>query len=294
MQKFQSTNQPHEHFYEHVGEVVKALDNLKIIPVHEHGIKAVFKELDRQNIQPAFGSLRIDRDKEGRVFIKEYRPSPSLFRTGYFHSIDSQLPFWEKVGSAIIRLSENKIRLLKEPDQQPKGKKSWFKKGSEFCIILQGNMDKNYLKILIEQGRISYDTNKDNLREENIFSALEILSKTAMNQIIEIRILNKQFYLKEIGGTLLLRDKSTRDIACIIGRKTDGALYTAPGEYNSEISENDLNLKVGPVEVSREINLCGDALVREKKMLILDEITLEDLKEFLKNAEAYYTELSEV
>ncbi len=90
----------HEFFYDLIRDTHKALPNLKIIYVQTNGIDALLRILKKNNIKLTHGSLRFDRDKSGIVFMQEFRPGKGIIKRGYFHSIDTNRPLWEIVGTA--------------------------------------------------------------------------------------------------------------------------------------------------------------------------------------------------
>jgi hypothetical protein len=170
-------------FYELVDEASKALDKIDVITVNKCGVKEMYKALKKQKINLAYGSLRIDRDTKGQVFLKEFRPSSKIFQNGYFFPLNAERPLWENLGTALVRLYHKKLRYQ---DEQNNTKR--FRKEPRFCIILQGNLQREYINILLRQGRFSYDTNLNHLTEEPIFGALTVLSQISKEQIVETKL----------------------------------------------------------------------------------------------------------
>ena len=63
-------------------------------------------------------------------------------------------------------------------------------------------MEKEYVKVLLEQGRITYNTQESHIKEEPIFSALSILLKLPQEQIVETELNNKQNIENELDDKL--------------------------------------------------------------------------------------------
>ena len=78
----------YEFFYELIKEAYSALDEISVVTIPKRGIEPLWEELDERKIKLAYGSLRIDRDANGTVFLQEYRPSPKMLQKGYFYSIN--------------------------------------------------------------------------------------------------------------------------------------------------------------------------------------------------------------
>ena len=266
-------------FYELIDETHQALKTLKIITISQPGIKEVYGHLKKSKIKIAHGSLRLDKDQEGTVFLQEFRPSPSIFQRGEFYSIGSDKPFWEVVGTAIIRLSRRKSRLMKD---------SSVNKRQSYCIILQGGLNIQYIERLLEKGSVSYNTQQSHLCEEPVYAALSVLHQVDSKQIIEIKIKDKEHPEEELTQNLFRMGKSIKNIACLIGKNKRGHFYTAPHDEETEFPKNVCTHKVVPIEISKEINRVYKELLGGKGLLILDGITLDELSACLENKDQFY------
>ena len=149
----------YQYFYEFINDAVEALNNIQVISIPNTGVKSLFKELKKRKVNLTYGSLRLDRDDNGKVFLKEYRPRRLFPLTGYFYNVKPVYPFWESIGSALIRISKKKNR---QKDSNKKNRALFDKilgsvlhSDKEYCLILQGNMEREYVKILLEQGGIT-------------------------------------------------------------------------------------------------------------------------------------------
>jgi hypothetical protein len=275
------TLKQHEYFYQLIKEADEALTSLSLLVVNESGIEHLYKTLKEKKISPAYGSLRLDRDKNGTIFLQEYRPAKSLFKKGHFQSIQTEQPFWEAIGSALIRLVQKKKR---ESNQ--------LKNNQEFYLILQGNMQKEYFKILLEQGRFSYDTKQNHLQEEPVFAALSVLAQLQKDQIIETRINDTKNLRNKLSDEVEKTGHSIQEIACIVGKNEAGEFYTAPREHKSDFNVNVCQYKIIPIEIGRAISMVKRALLQNKNLLILDQLTLDTLCECFYNRNNYYFKAS--
>jgi hypothetical protein len=276
-----SNTKQHEYFYRVVHEAGEALKTLTLVVINESGIDQLHKSLKTKQITPAFGSLRMDRDKHGTIFLQEYRPAKSLFKKGYFHSIKMEAPFWDTVGTALIRLAEKKKRQAKTDATK-----------SEYCLILQGNMQKEYFKILLEQGRFSFDTKENHLQEEPVFAALSVLAQLHRDQIIETHIDTMNDLQKQLTAEVEKSGHSIKEIACIVGINQHGEFYTAPREHRNDFNINICQYKVIPIEIGKAISMVKRALLQSKNLLILDQLTFDALCECFINRNRYYIKAS--
>jgi hypothetical protein len=275
------TLKQHEYFYEIIKEADEALKSLSLLVINESGIEYLHKVLKEKKITPAFGSLRLDRDKNGTIFLQEYRPAKSLFKKGHFHSIRTEQPFWEAIGSALIRLVEKKKREL-----------NTMKENEDYFLILQGNMQKEYFKILLEQGRFSYDTKQNHLQEEPIFAALSVLAQLHKDQIIETHINNMKDLRNQLSVEVEKSGHSINEIACVVGKNEEGEFYTAPRQHKSDFNINICQYKIIPIEIGKAISMVKRALLQSKNLLILDQLTLDTLNECFNNRNNYYFKAS--
>jgi len=274
-------------FFELVEEAISALYKINTVTINKSGIQEMFKELKKQKIKLAYGSLRIDRDIDGHLFIKEYRPTSKLFRKGYFYSIHSDQPLWENLGTSLIRLYHKKERF----DALQKQKQT-SKKDTKFCVILQGNLQRDYIKILLKQGRFSYNTNQNHLTEEPIFSALNVLSQISQEQIVETQLNDQLNFEENLNAELYKMGITVQQIACVVGKNAQGKVYTAPREHERSFSFSECKYKIVPIEIAKAIVLVGRSLVNNKGLLVLDHISYSGLWNCLNNREKYYTETS--
>ena len=263
-----SNHNQHEYFYKVVHEAVDALRELTLVVINESGINHLHSTIKEKQIMPAFGSLRLDRDKQGIIFLQEYRPTKSLFKKGYFHSIKME---------ALIRLAEKKKRLAGEKNDK-----------SEYCLILQGNMQKEYFKILLEQGRFSFSTKDNHLQEEPVFAALAVLAQMRRDQIIETHIKNVNELQNQLSAEVEKSGHSLKEIACVVGIDKEGNFYTAPREHRHEFNINVCQYKVIPIEIGKAISMVKRALLQSKNLLILDQLTFDSLYECFTNRSRYY------
>jgi hypothetical protein len=271
-------------FYELLDETHHALKTLKIVTISQPGIKKLYGHLKESKIKIAHGSLRLDKDREGTVFLQEFRPSPSIFQRGEFYSIGSDKPFWEVVGTAIIRLSRRKSRLIKD---------KLVNKHHQYCIILQGGLNIQYIESLLDKGSVSYDTQQSHLCEEPVYAALSILHQVDSKQIIEIKIKDKEHPEAELTQSLFRMGKSIKNIACLIGKNRRGHFYTAPHDENTEFPKNICTHKVVPIEISKEINRVYKQLLSGQGLLILDGITFDELSTCLENRDQFYYDVAQ-
>jgi hypothetical protein len=276
-----SNHKQHEYFYQVVHQAVEALQTISLVVINESGIDHLYKTLKQKQITPAFGSLRLDRDKAGTIFLQEYRPAKSLFKKGHFHSIKMESPFWETVGTALIRLAEKKKRQVEGNTKK-----------EDYCLILQGNMQKEYFKILLEQGRFSYDTKENHLQEEPVFAALSVLAQLRRDQIIETHINNINDLQNQLTAALEKRGHSLGEIACIVGINKQGEFYTAPREHRHDFNINVCQYKVIPIEIGKAISMVKRALIQSKNLLILDQLTFDALYDCFNNRSRYYFKAS--
>ena len=188
--EYQTGMPVHEYFYKLVDESLYALDNIPVYKYPKSGIRALKRVLRRNRVKPAFGSLRLDRDMNGVIFLQKFIPNRSAWRRGYYQSIEADCPFWEILGTEIIRLHGRNERLQQ---LEAEDRRVALKKHGQFCVFLQGNMDKKYLQILLEQGRYSYDTLQSHLKEEPIFSALSVLSRLSNRNVIETNLFVSEY-----------------------------------------------------------------------------------------------------
>ena len=292
----EATGKPRfKYFYDFINDAIAALDNVDVISIPDIGVHALFKELRKRKLKLIYGSLRLDRDSLGKVFLKEYRPRRFLPFTGYFYNVKPVFPFWESIGSALIRLSEKKKRQNDLKNKQNIIQKIWqltTGNGKDYCFILQGNMEKEYVKVLLEQGRITYNTQESHMKEEPIFSALSILSQLTREQIVETDFKNKQDIEKELYDTLKIYDKSIQEIGCIVGKKDEGEFYCALNENKTHLDFTTLGNKLLPFELAKEIVLASRSLINGHRLLILDNMTFDNLLNFLGNFDKYYLKLS--
>jgi hypothetical protein len=296
--KNQAEHKPrYQYFYEIIHDAIEALNNINVISIPTTGVKSLFNELKKRKIKLTYGSLRLDRDEAGNVFLKEFRPRRILPVTGYFYNVKPVYPFWESIGSALIRLSEKKNRekSIKERNKQnilSRILKILKGKGKEYCLILQGNMEQEYVKILLEQGRITYNTQESHLQEEPIFSALAVLTRLPQEQILETKLSNKHDINNELVDELKKFGKSIQEIACIVGKKDDEEYYCALNENENHFKVSTYNHKLFPFEFAKRIIISGRSLMNGHRLLILDSISFDTLLKFLENFDQYYLKLS--
>ena len=274
----------HEFFYDLIRDTHKALPNLKIICVQTNGLDALFKILKKNHIRLAHGSLRFDRDSHGIVFMQEFRPGKGMFQRGYFHSIDTDRPLWEIVGSAIIRLAGRRDRAVRQDSADLNAE--------DYCIILQGNLEMKYILSLVSQGRVSYDTTQKHLKEEPVYYALAILSKLKPEQIIQLKIKDLEHAESQLNAVLLKEGRTIRDVACLLGKTEQGEYYATPDRQENALPVNMFNHKVVPIEIAREIKRSSRKLLKENKILVLDNLTFTELSSCLVEREKFYYEIS--
>jgi hypothetical protein len=273
----------HEFFYDLIRDTYRALKNLKIVYVQTNGIDALLKILKSNNIKLAHGSLRFDRDAKGVVFMQEFRPGKGLIQRGYFHSIDTDQPLWEIVGSAIIRLATRRERGIKQA--------SSGLIDEDYCIVLQGSLEMQYILSLIKQGRVSYDTHQGHLIEEPIYYALAILSKLKPEQVIQLQVSDLKKAEAGINSGLFQLGKTIKDIACLLGKTELGEYYTTLSAKDSALPVNTFNHKVVPIEIARELKNSAQALLKGDKLLVLNNMTFTDLSNCLIEREKFYFEV---
>ncbi len=274
----------HEFFYDLIRDTHKALTNLKIIRVQTHGLDALFRILKQNHIKLVHGSLRFDRDARGMVFMQEFRPGKGLLQRGYFHSIDTDRPLWEIVASAIIRLAGHRERIVQKDSSELIEE--------DYCIILQGNMEMKYILSLVSEGRVSFDTKQEHLKEEPIYYALAILSKLQPDQVLQMKIKDTRNAQSELTTGLFKIGRTAKDIACLLGKTVQGEYYATPGAQKNTLPVNMFNHKVVPIEIARELKKSARALMREKKVLVLDNLTFSELSSCLLEREKFYYEIS--
>jgi hypothetical protein len=271
----------YEYFYKVIHEAIEALKEITLLVINNSGIDQLQKTIKEKQITPAFGSLRLDRDNQGTIFLQEYRPTKSLFKKGYYHSIKMEGPFWDTVGTALIRLAEKKKRHTTENGNK-----------EQYCMILQGNMQKEYFKILLEQGRFSFDTKENHLQEEPVFAALSVLAQLRRDQIIETHINNINDLPKQLTAEMEKSGHSLQEIACVVGINEDGEFYTAPREHRHDFNVSICQYKVIPIEIGKAISLVKRALLQSKNLLILDQMTFDTLYDCFANRSRYYFKAS--
>ena len=272
----------YNYFFNLKDEAKIALGDLVIITVKIPGIKALFAELRRTKIKPAFGSIRLDQDSTGELFIQEYRPSKNFLRKGYFVTLEREVPLWNNLGTLIIRLNK-KFRRETE-DTIDDG----YETQKKHCLILQGSLDRKYIETLLDQGQFSYNTNKDHIIEEPIFEALDILDHISSEQVCELQIQNHQNFDTELR--MLSTDAGTEvsEIACIIGRDKNNDYYVARSDKNNHFIIHSCKYKLVPMEIARTIKQASGKISDHGKILVLDKLNLSTLLECLNEREKYY------
>ena len=272
----------YNYFFNLKDEAKIALRDLVIITVERPGIKALFAELRRIKTEPAFGSIRLDRDSAGELFIQEYRPSKNFLRKGYFVTLEREVPLWNSLGTLIIRLHKRFRRETEDAinDENEKQKKH--------CLILQGSLDRKYIEILLDQGHFSYNTNKNHIIENPIFEVLDILDHISSAQVCELQIQNHQNFDTELR--MLTADVGTdvSEIACVIGRDKNDDYYVARSDKNNHFIIHSCKYKLVPAEIARTIKLAGSKISDHGKILVLDKLNLSTLLECLNEREEYY------
>ena len=164
----------------------------------------------------------------------------------------------------------------------------------DYCIVLLGNLEMKYILSLVSQGRVSYDTHQEHLREEPIYFALAILSKLKPEQVIQMKIKDTMNAESELIAWLFQLGKTKKDIACLLGKTEQGEYYTTPNTQDNSLPVNMFNHKVVPIEIAREINKAYRELLKEKKLLVLDNMTFAELSTCLVEREKFYYEISKI
>ncbi len=275
----------YEFFFDLLDEAVLSLNQLKVMVIPNRGIEAVVSEFTFNKTLPAFGSLRFDKDKQGRMFVQEFRPGSSAIEGGYFYSFKSERPFWEIVGTLLARINKKRKRHL---ENIGKNLKSSSKKNVQYCVILQGGLDKKFIQSLLEQGRVSYNAHNEYLREGPLYSALSILSELSPGQIIETKVKNEYNLKTELVFTLASKGRSLNEIACVVGKSLNDDFYTSFARKDNQFPVQILKDKSVPVNIATTITNYKDPLLKDNRLLILDKLTLKDLLEYLKNRKNYY------
>jgi hypothetical protein len=274
----------HEFFYDLIRDTYHALKRLKILHVQTNGIDALLRILKKNEIALAHGSLRFDRDKQGMVFMQEFRPGTGLIQRGYFHSIDTDRPLWEIVGTAIVRLAKRKERALQQASTELKSE--------DFCIILQGNLEMNFILELIKQGRVSYDTHQEHLIEEPIYHALAILSKLKPEQVIQMKLDASDDAESKINAGLFKFGKTVKDMACLFGKTEHGEYYSTLHTEETALPVHTFGHKVVPIEIARGLKNAARALLRGKQIMVLNNLTFAELSQCLVEREQFYYEVN--
>jgi len=270
----------HEFFFELLDEATLSLNQLISIEIDACGIDAVNSEFNLKNMRPEYGSLRFDKDIKGRIFLQEFRPGNSAIKGGYFYSFNSERPFWEIVGTLLARLNKKRKRHLENIVHTIN--KS-YRSNRQYCLILQGGLNKDFLRSLLEQGRVSYNTHNEYLREEPLYSALSILSELSSDQVIETVIRNEHELKNELIFKLSRQGKSLSEIACVVGKNNEGNYYTSSCKKMNQFPIHEWKDKVIPVNIANEISSLRDSFLKDKGILVLDKLTLAGLKGYLQD-----------
>ncbi|MFC2088243.1 hypothetical protein ACFLSX_01450 [Calditrichota bacterium] len=273
----------HTYFHELIDEALHALNQLKVIEIPRSRIEAVKEEFKTSKIKPAHGSLRFDKDANGQIFLQEFRPVSMKFKAlkhGYFCSIKSERPFWEIVGTHIIRVNRKRRRYLENIAQNVNKPSSEI---SRYCLIMQSGLTKDFIKTLLEQGRVSFSTQKDFLKEGPLYSALSIISKLTMDQVVETNAKNGREIKNEVLSKLSGKGNQIKEIACVIGRTNRGDYYTSIGDKDNQFPVKIWNDKAIPVNIASEITFVENSLLKDRNLLVLNKLTLPDLVGYLHN-----------
>jgi hypothetical protein len=272
------------YFYDLKDEAISALRNIVIVTVPKQGVKALFSELRSRKIKPAYGSLRLDRDVKGELFIQEYRPSKNILRRGYFISLDRAVPLWNSIGTLIIRLYK---KLQRQAEQQSVQDTI---QDSTICLILQGSLDRKYIELLLDQGRFSFNTQANHIIEEPVFESLEILSRISADQVLEVELPRYQKFDSELNDAVLNAGKELTDVACVVGKDRKGDFYVAAADQRGHFIVHSCKYKLVPIEIARAIKRAGKKLSENKRMLLLDNVNMDVLLSCLKDRQKYYFE----
>jgi len=274
----------YNYFFNLKDETKIALADLVIITIERPGIKALFAELRHKKTDPAFGSIRLDRDSSGELFIQEYRPSKNFLRKGYFFSLEREAPLWNSLGTLIIRLHK---KFQRETEDTIDDGYETLKK---HCLILQGSLDRKNIETLLDQGQFSYNTNKDHIIEEPIFEALDILDHIDSAQVRELQIQNHQNIDTELKMMSANAGTDVSDISCVIGLDKNNDYYVARSDKNNHFIIHSCKYKLVPMEIARTIKLASIKISDHGKILVLDKLNLSTLLECLNEREKYYLE----
>lgn len=273
----------HTYFHELIDEALLALNQLKVIEIPKSRIDAVEEEFKLSHIRPAHGSLRFDIDENGQIFLQEFRPVAMKFmalRHGYFCSIRSERPFWEIVGTHIIRVNRKRRRYL-ENIARNLGKSSSNK--SQYCLIMQSGLTKDFIKTLLEQGRVNFNAQDDLVKEGPLYSALSIISKLRKEQVIETQAKNGREIKNEVDLILSEQGGNNKEIACVVGRSNKGYYYTSVGDRGNQFPVQIWDDKAVAVNVASEITFVENSLLKDRNLLILNKLSLPELVGYLQN-----------
>jgi len=157
---------------------------------------------------------------------------------------------------------------------------------------LQGSLDIKFILKLIKEGRVSYNTRQEHLREEPIFFALVVLSKLKPEQVIQTRLKDRSKPEADLKVELSRIGQTTKDIACLIGKNEQGQFYTAPQQSETSFPVNVCSHKVVPIEIAQELNKMVRLLIRKRKLLVLDNLSFTELSQCLTEREKHYYEIA--
>jgi hypothetical protein len=240
--------------------------------------------LRSRKIKPAFGSLRLDRDSNGELFIQEFRPSKNFLRRGYFVSLDRDVPLWNSIGTLLIRLYKKLQRQVELAAQDNS------EKNEQYCLILQGALDRKYIELLLEQGRFSFNTRANHIIEEPVFESLNILSQISDKQILKLQLPKYQNIASELNDAILNVHRELDEVACVIGRDRNGDFYVAASDKTGHFIVHSCKYKLIPIEIARAIQRAGQRLTERHKILVLDNLDLDTIVNCLQEREKYYFE----